>query len=242
MGDLLMLSFLALVALGGIAAIFFKSKSSEGQSGSQKLSAAPAGISQSKINALKKAGLKKSKDVPGAWDPEDRPQSVARKGAAIKTSASSNKDSNKTSATSGGSPPLMPELPPIHEPLQVSGRRSSILLVEDSPTASLAMRRLLEERGYRVQVAENGRLGWVQLQKDRPDLLISDIDMPEMNGIELLRLIRGDIKLSGLPVVLVTGNPYFYIQVGQAEGVDGFLPKPFADQDLVQQVQYLLQE
>ena len=122
------------------------------------------------------------------------------------------------------------------------GRPSVILLVEDSQTMMLALRKVLERWNYKVITATDGRKAWAELQKNKPDLVISDIEMPELSGIELLKLIRADLVLMDLPVILITGNPYQHLQAGQQVGVDGLLLKPFEDRALIDQVRYILQE
>jgi len=83
--------------------------------------------------------------------------------------------------------------------------RKRILVVDDSLTVREVERRLLENRGYEVVVAVDGMDGWNLLQGDSGfDLVISDVDMPRMNGIELIRKIRNDPGLKGLPVIIVS--------------------------------------
>ena len=122
------------------------------------------------------------------------------------------------------------------------GRQSLILLVEDSPTTLLALRKILERWEYRVITAEDGRDAWAQLQKTKPDLVVSDIDMPRLNGIELVKLMRNDIVYMHIPVILITGNTSYHLEAGREAGVNGLLSKPFEDRALVDQVRYILQE
>ena len=122
------------------------------------------------------------------------------------------------------------------------GRASVILLVEDSPTMLLALRKILERWHYKVVTAENGRQAWGHLQKMKPDLVISDIDMPQLNGLELVNLMRSDIVFMNIPVILITGNASFHLQASQQAGVNGLLAKPFEDRALIDQVRYILQE
>lgn len=130
--------------------------------------------------------------------------------------------------------------PPSTSPRR--GRTSLILLVEDSPTMLLTLRKILERWNYKVITASDGRQAWTQLQKNKPDLVISDIDMPHLNGLELLQLIRNDILFMNIPVILITGNASMHFQATQQAGVNGLLAKPFEDKALVDQVRYILQE
>lgn len=82
--------------------------------------------------------------------------------------------------------------------------QKSILVVEDSITSRTLFRNILEAAGYQVKTAAHGRAAWTLLQAETVAAVVSDIEMPHMDGIELTAKIRGDKKLTALPVVLVT--------------------------------------
>ncbi|MGE1083001.1 hybrid sensor histidine kinase/response regulator [Pseudomonas shirazensis] len=82
--------------------------------------------------------------------------------------------------------------------------RKRVLVVDDSLTVRELQRKLLSNRGYDVAVAVDGMDGWNALRGDDFDLLITDIDMPRMDGIELVTLVRRDQRLQGLPVMVVS--------------------------------------
>jgi two-component system chemotaxis sensor kinase CheA len=67
-------------------------------------------------------------------------------------------------------------------------------------------RSILEEAGYRVRIARDGREALATLTGDPPDLVVTDVDMPSLDGLELTRSIRADPRLAGLPVVVVTSK------------------------------------
>ncbi len=79
-----------------------------------------------------------------------------------------------------------------------------VLVVEDSLTVREVERQMLTRAGYQVDVAVDGLDGWNALQRERYDLVLSDVDMPRMNGLELVRRIRADRRLSNLPIVMVS--------------------------------------
>ena len=83
-------------------------------------------------------------------------------------------------------------------------RQMAILVVDDSITTRTMEKNLLEAAGYRVRVAADGLEGWTALKEEDFDLVVSDVDMPRMDGFDLTARIRADQKLAGLPVVLVT--------------------------------------
>ncbi|MEJ5058657.1 MULTISPECIES: hybrid sensor histidine kinase/response regulator [unclassified Pseudomonas] len=91
-----------------------------------------------------------------------------------------------------------------HGSQAVEAARKRILVVDDSLTVRELQRKLLLNRGYDVAVAVDGMDGWNALRSENFDLLITDIDMPRMDGIELVSLLRRDNRLQSLPVMVVS--------------------------------------
>ncbi|MDD2103477.1 hybrid sensor histidine kinase/response regulator [Pseudomonas putida] len=91
-----------------------------------------------------------------------------------------------------------------HSSQAVEAARKRILVVDDSLTVRELQRKLLLNRGYDVAVAVDGMDGWNALRSEDFDLLITDIDMPRMDGIELVSLLRRDNRLQSLPVMVVS--------------------------------------
>lgn len=85
-----------------------------------------------------------------------------------------------------------------------AGRRKRVLVVDDSITVREVERQLLLQKGYDVAVAVDGVDGWNKVRADRYDLLVSDIDMPRMNGLQLVQTVRADERLKDLPVIIVS--------------------------------------
>jgi len=83
-------------------------------------------------------------------------------------------------------------------------RQSAILVVEDSITARTLLKSILEAAGYRVRTAVDGAEAFATLRETEFDLVVSDVDMPRLNGFDLTAKIRGDRKMADLPVILVT--------------------------------------
>ncbi|UVS99172.1 hybrid sensor histidine kinase/response regulator [Burkholderia glumae] len=83
-------------------------------------------------------------------------------------------------------------------------RRKQVLVVDDSLTVRELERKLLEKRGYAVTIAVDGMDGWNAIRSDTFDLVVTDIDMPRMDGIELVTLIKRDPLLQGVPVMIVS--------------------------------------
>jgi two-component system sensor histidine kinase and response regulator WspE len=79
-----------------------------------------------------------------------------------------------------------------------------ILVVDDSHTVREMERRLLDRAGYTVTAAQNGQEAWNLLRLNDYDLLISDVDMPQMNGIELVTKVRENPRLARMPVIILS--------------------------------------
>lgn len=118
---------------------------------------------------------------------------------------------------------------------------SQILVVEDSPTQALQLRHVLQTSGYRVAVAGDGRQALEALRTVRPDLVVSDIVMPGMDGYELCRSIKASPEWRDIPVVLLTclSDPHDVVRGLQA-GADAFATKPYKDESLVRRVRDIL--
>lgn len=116
-----------------------------------------------------------------------------------------------------------------------------ILIVEDSPTQALQLQYLLEQNGYQVITAANGRLALAILSKHKPQIIISDIVMPEMDGYALCHAIKSDKMLDDIPVILVTSFTDLQgIMKGLECGADHFIRKPYDEKYLLSRIKYLL--
>lgn len=123
----------------------------------------------------------------------------------------------------------------------VPDRQVNILVVEDSPTQAEQLKYLLEEQGYTVTVAANGKEGLDAARKSRPTLILSDILMPVMDGYELAHAIKHDEELKNIPVILITSLMDRKDIVRRAAVVaDGFFTKPYDDSYLLSKIESLL--
>jgi len=120
--------------------------------------------------------------------------------------------------------------------------RKRILVVDDSVTVREVQRSLLQNRGYVVEVAVDGMDGWNALRTGFYNLTITDVDMPRMNGIELVSKIKADPKLSALPVIIVSYKDREEDRMrGLDAGADRYLTKSsFHDQTLLTAVEELI--
>lgn len=115
----------------------------------------------------------------------------------------------------------------------------TILVVDDSIVIRKMVEIALEEEDYNIQTAVNGKDALEMIDKVNTDLVILDLMLPDINGIEVLKTI----KLSkGLPVIMLSGkdSPQM-IEKAKAEGADAFLPKPFKDDELLEKIKTLIE-
>ncbi len=117
-----------------------------------------------------------------------------------------------------------------------------LLLVDDEPGLRSAVQAYLEESGFTVDVASNAKIGWEILEKKIPDLVISDIMMPQIDGYEFLKQMREDSRFKRLPVVFLTARGMTKDRIeGYQASVDAYLSKPFDPDELVAVVTNLIE-
>jgi two-component system chemotaxis sensor kinase CheA len=117
-------------------------------------------------------------------------------------------------------------------PKQSVAEGKTVLLVEDSVTSRMLLKGLLETAGFRVRTAVNGVEALKLLNQTPFDLVVSDIEMPEMDGVELTEHIRADAQFGGTPVVLVTSlGSAEDIQRGLDAGANAYFPKASFDHE-----------
>jgi len=116
-----------------------------------------------------------------------------------------------------------------------------ILLVDDDRDLVSVLKFRLEQKGYAVQCAYKGTEVFVCLDQQRPDLIILDVMMPEMDGFEALKRLRGNGETSSIPVILLTAKTqYKDVAHGYALGADYYMTKPFTSTQLLLAVSALI--
>jgi DNA-binding NarL/FixJ family response regulator len=112
-----------------------------------------------------------------------------------------------------------------------------LLLVDDEPGLRTAVQTYLEDEGFQVTTAVDGEDGWTKAQELLPDLVISDVMMPRLDGYGLLRQLRADERLGGTPVIFLTAKGMTADRIeGFQAGCDDYIPKPFDPDELVARV------
>ncbi len=110
----------------------------------------------------------------------------------------------------------------------------SILIIEDDPAYLCVMESFLQMEGFDVRSASSGQSGLAMLREMRPSLVLCDIMMPEMDGLEVLKVMKGEEELAGIPLIFITAlGEYADIRRGMVAGADDYLSKPFSSDELL---------
>jgi adenylate cyclase len=117
----------------------------------------------------------------------------------------------------------------------------SILVVDDNSDLRTYVSQILRANGYGVHTARNGSEGFLMAKEIIPRLIVSDLMMPLVSGIEMIRMIRNEEKLKGIPIILLTAKVDEETRIeGTEKGADAYLAKPFNDRELLAEVRNLL--
>ncbi len=123
------------------------------------------------------------------------------------------------------------------------GARKKILIIDDEPGVVEILRVNLEWEGYDICEAFDGREGWEKARSEKPDLVILDVMMPQMSGLELLTRLKADPQICAVPVLMLTvraedGDVVQALEKGAVE----YLTKPFEPLNLIRVVRKILEE
>lgn len=112
-----------------------------------------------------------------------------------------------------------------------------VLIAEDEPHIVESLRFILAREGFQVADAGDGEAACRSLEKSRPDVMILDLMLPRLNGFEVLRRVRADPALEGLPVIMLTAKGQAHDRrTAEDIGADAFITKPFSNRDVVDHV------
>ncbi|HAN78002.1 MAG TPA: hybrid sensor histidine kinase/response regulator, partial [Bacteroidales bacterium] len=118
-----------------------------------------------------------------------------------------------------------------------------ILLVEDEAPIRESLQEILEMHGFEAITAENGREGFYLASTQKPDLIISDVQMPELTGYEMLELLQKNADLMHIPFIFLTSQiEHEKVRTGMNLGADDYLAKPVRMRDLLTAVENRLQK
>jgi DNA-binding response OmpR family regulator len=118
---------------------------------------------------------------------------------------------------------------------------SRILVVEDDPDIADLIRRYLQKGGFEVEIRGSGRDALGAIAAQPPDLLVLDLMLPQVNGLEICRVVRSDEKTAGIPIIMVTARAEESDRIAGLDlGADDYIAKPFSPGELVARVRALL--
>src|ERR1700688_1303361 len=119
------------------------------------------------------------------------------------------------------------------KPNSAAGQPASILVVDDAPANLQVLTGMLKDRGYKARPVPSGKLALLAARRDPPDLILLDINMPEMNGYEVCERLKADDNLKGIPVIFISAltEPMDKVKAFAIGGVD-YLTKPFQMEEL----------
>jgi DNA-binding NarL/FixJ family response regulator len=117
-----------------------------------------------------------------------------------------------------------------------------LLLVDDEPGVRESVQAYLEDSGYAVQVAAGAKDAWEMIQRDPPELVITDVMMPQVDGYQFLQQMRDDPRFAAMPVIFLTARGMKSDRIsGYQAGCDAYLSKPFDPEELIAIVKNILQ-
>lgn len=136
----------------------------------------------------------------------------------------------------GAQPEAMPATPLPTEPEDI---RRALLVVDDSAVARAKLGKLFEGAGYRVELASDGVQALELLAATFFSVLITDLEMPNMNGLELIAAVQGGMETENLPIIAITGHDELQARVHDYQGLYGIFKKPWNDRELLKRVETL---
>lgn len=117
----------------------------------------------------------------------------------------------------------------------------TILVIEDEKNIAELIRYNLEQEGFRVLTAAKGQSGLETAQREKPDLLILDLMLPELGGLEICKILKNDPKTKTLPIIMLTAKGTEADKVvGLELGADDYITKPFSPRELVARIKAVL--
>ena len=130
-----------------------------------------------------------------------------------------------------------------HKETDIKKIKTQILLVDDSLVVRKYVGDLLKKNNYDVILKNDGwdAISYLNGTNQKPELIISDIEMPNMNGFELVQAIRKEKRYENTPILVISAHAESHLELMENEQIQGFIKKPFDDIDLISQLNYLLE-
>lgn len=132
-----------------------------------------------------------------------------------------------------------PALPVVPNRVPAVPVKNSVLVVDDSAVVRAKLKRLFEGQGYRVETANDGSQALDALSKSHISVIVTDLEMPVMNGFELITAVQSNMETDDIPIIAVTGDEELHGRVNDCKGLFGIFKKPWNDRDLLKRVETL---
>ncbi len=125
------------------------------------------------------------------------------------------------------------------QPAELTARKPTILVVDDSAVPRAKLKKLFEAHDYEVQTANDGVQALEAINKSKFSVVITDLEMPHMDGFELIAAIQGSLETEDIPVIAITGHEEMQARVHNIQGLYGIFKKPWNDRELLKRVDVL---
>lgn len=195
--------------------------------------------------------------APAAWTPPPRPptpdtpqppsEALARPAHPVVEFAPTSPFIGSLEVTQPNTRPMAQPLPAVEAPPAdappppAAGSPVPVLIVDDSAVVRAKLTKLLAGAGYAVTAARHGHEAIEQLNQHWFAMMITDLEMPEMDGFELIAHAGNDLRTENLPIVAITGHEALHAKVQDAKGLFGIFKKPWNDRELLARVAVLTQ-
>ncbi len=127
--------------------------------------------------------------------------------------------------------------------MTVNSKRYRILVVDDEPEIHAVLGKLLSKEGYEVDSAYNAEEAFDSIDQEKPDLMILDIMMPQISGIEVCNRVKGDQSTSDILILIVSARDAQEDRIeGLSHGADDYVSKPFHLRSLVRKIEHMLEK
>lgn len=122
-------------------------------------------------------------------------------------------------------------------------RKARILLIDDHQTMHRLLEAIVRIRGYELLCAQNGRQGIVMARQEKPDLILLDVMMPDLDGFKVCQYLKGQDETRHIPVLFLTARgAESDFEAGRRVGAEGFVTKPFQTMEVLNLIDRLLDE
>ena len=136
-------------------------------------------------------------------------------------------------------PPAAPAAPVAPVAPDVAPERLPLLVVDDSAVVRAKLLKLFSDAGHEVVAARDGVEAMELLGQTRFGVLITDLEMPNMDGFELIKAVQGALATEDLPMIAITGHEELHARLHQIQGLYGMFHKPWNDRELIKRVETL---